>query len=126
MIGMSATCQIPLIAFYGRSGSMLHEIERRRASAIEKAVQNLRTMVVGCDACWENTLDGLSRPSHSLRGKWFERARERYYNNHSSTLSVKVVLIFNLNHWISSLANQSISDLLSPCSFPSLYSWLPV
>ncbi|MEG4232365.1 hypothetical protein QUA40_09655 [Microcoleus sp. Pol11C3] len=31
---MSATCQIPLIAFYGRSGSMLHEIERKRGSAI--------------------------------------------------------------------------------------------
>ena len=32
MIGMSATCQIPLIAFYGRSGPMLHEIDRRRGS----------------------------------------------------------------------------------------------
>ncbi|MEG4046919.1 hypothetical protein [Microcoleus sp. Pol17_C1] len=29
---MSATCQIPLIAFYGRSGSMLHEIDRKRES----------------------------------------------------------------------------------------------
>ncbi|MEG4859590.1 hypothetical protein QUB75_18815 [Microcoleus sp. K1-B6] len=29
---MSATCQIPLIAFYGRSGSMLHEIDRKRGS----------------------------------------------------------------------------------------------
>jgi len=31
---MSATCQIPLIAFYGRSGPMLHEIDRKRTSAI--------------------------------------------------------------------------------------------
>ncbi|MEG4329346.1 hypothetical protein, partial [Microcoleus sp. herbarium5] len=54
--GMSATCQIPLIAFYGRSGSMLHEIGRKPGGAGRPS--HIRYT------------GRAGRPSHSLRGEW--------------------------------------------------------
>ncbi|MEG4292326.1 hypothetical protein Q5692_25335 [Microcoleus sp. C2C3] len=54
---MSATCQIPLIAFYGRSrrtGCM----RLTESGRVRSVWHNLRMILVECPACFENTLDG--------------------------------------------------------------------
>ena len=61
------------------------------------------------------------RPFHSLRGECFVLAIERYFHIYHVVIPpyVEVLLIFNPNHWLSSAANHSISDSLSPGFAPS-------
>lgn len=63
---MSATCQIPLIAFYGRSGDRLHEIDRKRGSAIIGVAQ-FEDDVCGVSRLLGKYTGRAGRPSHSLR-----------------------------------------------------------
>jgi hypothetical protein len=56
------------------------------------------------------------RPSHRLRGLWFERAIGKYFQIYHLVIEKygTFIGVFNPDHWLSSVANHSISESLIP------------